>query len=613
MGKVILLAAIYRTVKRITKANYQKPAKVFLWPVYPAYELAPIDASGVLEEYGLNLDHNLILGFRGSWQTDNKHQKVFQFERIERINPATLAKMDPAGLKTFAQALQQPKPLLYQKEQTTVIETLWAKYHWNVWQALIDPVKLAKLAISEKQQRRLNQYFRDVVITNDLALFLLHRNHNYQLLYHNLKLHQKQHAWKRLLKMLATNPYQFWKYPHWRAYYGFVVNNYRTLDYVWQFYHPQAEQHPTRLAALSYIFSDKMIQQTNDTMIEQTNLIKVVQKYCHENVSPQAVRQAWTKQLPQMKLYQHKQWIAPNHYFQQAQMIAERCRALRQQSTETKLEISQTDPRFNEEQTSAIQAAIHQGLSIITGGPGTGKTTITQAILQQMQQHYHNEAIKIVAPTGKASYRIRQVTEWEGVATIHLLKSYLTTHPDVIVKVLMIDEMSMVTPWLLASIFTVCPALEKLILIGDVNQLPSIEPGNLFANLIALFPQAVTRLTIVYRQKNASDLIPFSHYVLQNENPRTKFDQTANEDIDYHDLWDATYIRGRLLQLCSRYQLTDFYEKVQIVTNLYQGDLGIHRLNYLIQQKVNKHHQPMVFGEQKRAFRLGDKNHPNRK
>ena len=100
----------------------------------------------------------------------------------------------------------------------------------------------------------------------------------------------------------------------------------------------------------------------------------------------------------------------------------------------------------------------------------------------------------------------------------------------------MIDEMSMVTPWLLAAICRVCPFLEKLILIGDKNQLPSIEPGHLFADLMHLFVHNVIALTTVYRQAETSLLLPFSHFILKNNNPQKQFAFGVSAQVGAHDL-----------------------------------------------------------------------------
>lgn len=606
MQEVILLAAIYQTVKRITKANYQKPAKVFLWPVYPTYGLEPIYAQGVLEEYGFKIDHKRIFGFRGNFVTE-KQEKIFVFSKIETISDETITKMVPQGYKKFSAALRKPAQLLYHQQKKAVVDILWEEGSWHVWQLLLDETKISSLALAKKQQKRLAEYFTVVQQKAKLAVALVHRNYNYQLFFRNLRAHAYQYSWSQLLEMLVVNPYQFWQYPQANVYLQSVTNKYRVLDYIWCFYHQDELLHKTRLTALSYIFCEKTITQGNNTVLQKKELQKLVEKYLHTKVPMKLFEKAWSLGLDKMHLAQTGKWIAPVKRYEWAKQIYDLCCRLLTKQTPNIVFGADKQIKYNETQEWAIQHALQKGLTLITGGPGTGKTTIMQAILKTLQHHYVPHEIRLVAPTGKAAYRIRQVTQWDWVSTIHLLKSYLANHPAEHIKVLMIDEMSMVTPWLLAAICRACPFLEKLILIGDKNQLPSIEPGNLFADLMNLFADNLIELTTVYRQAETSLLLPLSHFILTNNNPQKKFDFGYSTQVVAHDLWNEYSARTRLLRVCSQYRLNDFYTKVQIVTNVYQGETGIWKLNYWMQRSFNERNERRVFWYYQQQFRVGDK------
>ena len=274
-----------------------------------------------------------------------------------------------------------------------------------------------------------------------------------------------------------------------------------------------------------------------------------------------------------------------------------------------KLEMS-TGIKYEEEQKEGIKKAVTSNVIVITGGPGTGKTTLTHGIVNAL--HSLGMSILLCAPTGKAADRLSEATGLEAM-TIHRL---LKAHPGGTYEynednplrgdVLVVDEISMVNVYLMNSLLKAVPDHMRLVLIGDVDQLPCIGPGNVLRNVIDSGVIPVIRLTKIFRQAQGSMIITNAHAINRGEMPI--FKNTKDSDFFFIKMDDENEIPNTIVDLvCNRlpktYGVTP--KEIQVLTPMKKNVVGTISLNKLLQEKINPEGVEIVRGET--IFRVGDK------
>lgn len=255
----------------------------------------------------------------------------------------------------------------------------------------------------------------------------------------------------------------------------------------------------------------------------------------------------------------------------------------------------QTGMELEEHQKQAVKEAVKNGLLIITGGPGTGKTTTINTIIRYFEQEGMD--IFLAAPTGRAAKRMSETTGYEA-RTIHRMLE-LNGGMDgsagfernelnpLETDVMIIDEMSMVDITLMHSLLKATPAGTRLILVGDVNQLPSVGPGCVLKDMIDSGVCNVVKLTKIFRQASASDIIVNAHKINRGETVALD-----NKSMDFFFLkrYDADVIINVVLQLVKQ-KLPKFVDAaeydIQVLTPMRKGLLGVERLNVILQKYLN--------------------------
>lgn len=276
----------------------------------------------------------------------------------------------------------------------------------------------------------------------------------------------------------------------------------------------------------------------------------------------------------------------------------------------------QTGMVLEEHQMNAVKEAVKNGLLVITGGPGTGKTTTINTIIRYFE--LEGMDIFLAAPTGRAAKRMSETTGYEA-RTIHRMLELNggmegnagfernETNP-LDTDVIIIDEMSMVDISLMHSLLKAVPAGTRLILVGDVNQLPSVGPGCVLKDIIDAGVCSVVKLTKIFRQASTSDIIVNAHKI--NAGEEVILD---NKSMDFFFLkrYDADVIINVILQLIKQ-KLPKFVDAgeydIQVLTPMRKGLLGVERLNGILQQYLN----PAEDGKREKEhgsirFREGDK------
>lgn len=270
---------------------------------------------------------------------------------------------------------------------------------------------------------------------------------------------------------------------------------------------------------------------------------------------------------------------------------------------------------FDEQQKNAIENSLQAGVSVITGGPGTGKTTIIKCIINILEQNKNK--VLLLAPTGRASKRLSESTNREA-KTIHRglevnFKGAGSTfvyneQNPLSVDAVIVDEVSMVDVSLMNNLLKALPSDCKLILVGDKDQLPSVGAGNVLGDILASGIIKVSYLTKIFRQSEKSLIVSNAHLI--NDGKMPVFDNTSNDFFfESHD--DPIDIKNSILELVTtrlpKFANTD-PTKIQVLAPLKAGASGTNNLNECIQEKTNPSQhgkQELVVG--KTIFREGDK------
>ena len=271
---------------------------------------------------------------------------------------------------------------------------------------------------------------------------------------------------------------------------------------------------------------------------------------------------------------------------------------------------------LDEHQVTAVKEAVRNGLLVITGGPGTGKTTTINTIIR----YFELEGLEIflAAPTGRAAKRMSETTGFEA-RTVHRMLELnggaegsggfeRDESNPLEADVIIVDEMSMVDISLMYSLLKAISVGTRLILVGDVNQLPSVGPGSVLRDIIQSHACNVVMLTKIFRQASTSDIIVNAHKI--NHGEEVILD---NKSMDFFFLkrYDADVIINVVLQLIKQ-KLPKYVDAkpfdIQVLTPMRKGLLGVERLNGILQRYMNPPANDKVEKEYgSTVFREGDK------
>ena len=258
---------------------------------------------------------------------------------------------------------------------------------------------------------------------------------------------------------------------------------------------------------------------------------------------------------------------------------------------------AKTGIKLGDLQRKAVYEAVESGLVIITGGPGTGKTTTINAIIKLFEMQ--NMEILLAAPTGRAAKRMTETTGMEA-QTIHRLLE-LNGNPEeggsmrfernelnpLEADVIIIDEMSMVDIYLMYSLLKAVTVGTRLILVGDVNQLPSVGPGKVLKDIISSEKFNVVRLSEIFRQAAESDIITNAHKINAGQSIRL---DNKSKDFFMLSMSSSLQIQRALVSLIAE-KLPPYVDAtkydIQVLTPSRKGELGVENLNKILQLYIN--------------------------
>lgn len=271
-----------------------------------------------------------------------------------------------------------------------------------------------------------------------------------------------------------------------------------------------------------------------------------------------------------------------------------------------------------QKQKEAIKACLHHGVLVLTGGPGTGKTTVIKGILSILKAQ--GLKIRLAAPTGRAAKRLSETTGQKALTIHRLLEANNLAQDDNLqlgfskdindqldADVIILDEVSMVDIVLMHHFLNAVPDGCRIILVGDTDQLPAVGPGSVLKDIIRSQKIPAIRLDEIFRQAQTSMIIQNAHIINAGRLPDIR---RQYSDFVFYELNDDTSITQKILDLCTKdlpHEGFDVLKDVQILSPMHRFLCGVENLNLMLQERLNpkKNQDELKYSSQ--TFRVGDK------
>ena len=455
-----------------------------------------------------------------------------------------------------------------------------------------EPERVSKLkGISDKKAREISEQLKSMIGIRELMVYLAG---------YNISAAAAVRIWKKLgsgaIGMIAENPYILCEE-------GMGIS-FDTADMIALSHDSPKDARVRVRAALAYVLSHNRLN--GHTCLPGDKLIQTTASLLE--IEPQACESALGELTEEGSLisdeFGGKQFVFLPSMYDGETYIAARIKMLLRypamviDGAEEKIGAieSLNGIRYAQMQKQAIKEALTKGLLILTGGPGTGKTTTLNAIIRLLKEN--GQKVTLCAPTGRAAQRMTAVTGVEA-KTIHrmLEVSYDIEDKPVFKRnernllntdALIVDEVSMVDVNLLESLLRAMPMSCRLILVGDSNQLPSVGAGNVLHDLIESGSIPVVTLNEIFRQSMQSLIVTGAHRIINGEMPELT---VRNSDFFFMPDTNQERIAATIGDLCSRrlkkaynYNL---YDNIQVLSPTRKGILGTYELNNRLQALVN--------------------------
>lgn len=478
------------------------------------------------------------------------------------------------------------------------------------------PERLAEIpGISKKKAEKISQTFNEIKVMQNSVIFL--QNYNISI---NTAIKIYNFYKEKTIDLVKTNPYRLVE--------DIDGIGFLTADNIAKNMGIASNSHFRIRAGLIHCLNENSNKNGNtflykDMLIEQTSKILNLEKDQELTKFIEVLdNMGYDKTITMFKSKGSEIVMLTKYYFTESS-VAQKLTLLNLTSKEEtnvfdeqiKLFEQRNKIIFDEQQRQSIKNSIKSGVSVITGGPGTGKTTIIKCILNILEQERYK--VLLLAPTGRASKRLSESTGKEA-KTIHRAleinfkgdnKTFVYNETNTLnVDCVIVDEVSMVDIILMNSLLKALPRDCKLILVGDKDQLPSVGAGNVLGDILASGIIKISYLTKIFRQSEKSLIITNAHLINNGEMPIV--DNSSN-DFFFESHEDSLKIRDSVINLVTK-RLPKFANtkasKIQVLAPLKAGISGVTSLNESLQQQIN----PLTYGKNQivigqTTFREGDK------
>ena len=543
-------------------------------------EESMITATGIMPL--LNVGESVKLF--GTFKTHPSYGEQFAVTAFERSMPESmdgiLKYLSGGAVKGVGPATARRLVLEFGQDTLNVLEN--------------EPERVAKLrGISEKKALEISEQLKSMVGIRELMIYLSA---------YSVTPHTAVKIWKRLgsdaIGMIEENPYILCED-------GLGIS-FDTADRI-ALSHEQPKDARVRVrAALAHVLKHNRLNGhtclPEDKLTATTaNLLEVEPEVCESALSEKIIDSSLV-----MKTVNGQELIFLPSLYDSEQYIAARIKMLLRypamviEGAEEKIESIEAKDgiEYAALQKRAISEALTTGLLILTGGPGTGKTTTLNAIIRLLKEA--GQRVMLCAPTGRAAQRMTAVTGDEAKTIHRLLEVTYDIEDKPVFKrnernllncdALIVDEVSMVDCSLLESLLRAMPLSCRLILVGDSNQLPSVGAGNVLHDLIASGVIPVVTLTEIFRQSMQSLIVMNAHRIISGDMPDLS---VRDNDFFFMRMYNQDEIAYTVGDLCSRRLLNTYgynmHDNIQVLSPTRKGLLGTYELNNRLQKLMNPH------------------------
>ena len=547
------------------------------------------------------------LRLQGKWVKHPRHGLQFQSEICDLSQPATLAGIQRylgSGLiKGIGPRLAERIVSRFGEQTLEIIENQPEKL---VEVADIGPKRLVMIARAWQEQKQVKE----------IMLFL----HSYGVST-NLAIKIYKHYGAQAIDVVQRDPYRLAQ-----DIYGI---GFKTADKIAQAI-GLAKEHPSRIEAGVVFAMNEMVNEGH-VFAPQENLFERSMSLLE--VSPDQVQAAVGRLICEERLYEDRlpflseyspsnleqkqvAFYLPAFYYCEVgitERILDLAGALPSRLSNLPPLFLQLERSLSEEQQTGIRMALNHPLSVLTGGPGTGKTTCLKSLIALMDANHKRYAL--ASPTGRAAKRLSEATG-RPASTIHRLLGYSPgegfkfneQHP-LDLDLLVIDEASMIDLMLMHNLLKALKTGTHLLLVGDVDQLPSVGAGDVLRDLIASEVAPVTRLSVIFRQAQGSSIITNAHRINQGEMPIFPVDKTDFFLFPAEKPEDAArWVQEVVYERMPRKFGLHARDQIQVLVPMYRGAVGVNTLNDRLQAILNPpaahKTEKALFGQ---VFRIGDK------
>lgn len=345
------------------------------------------------------------------------------------------------------------------------------------------------------------------------------------------------------------------------------------------------------------------------TLIEQTfNMLTRGENY---KASTESIENGIQKLKQELKIQEEDGAIYAKHFYIAEKETAKKLIMISQSNKNSfpkdSVKISKLEEKFgikyDKLQQNSIETALSAKIMVITGGPGTGKTTVIKGIIESLKEK--NCKILLAAPTGRAAKRMKEATGMQA-STIHKLlgvsdKEFFHNEENPLEEdVLILDECSMIDASLFHSLIKAIPYHMKLIMVGDIDQLPAVGPGNILRDIINSEKFPVIKLNTVHRQALESSIVANAHRINNGKMPVLE----NTNDFFFIEQNDGQEIQDLIVKICKKCKEND--EEFQVLSPMKKrSGIGVEELNTRLQAEINPDAEELKFGN--RIFKKNDK------
>ncbi len=601
------MAQISGVIERITYFNPENGYSVLRFkPQGDLEELRGLSREGLITVIGNfpEISPGQSLRLQGDYETHPKHGVQFRAEKFEEILPATLEGirryLGSGLIRGIGPQLASRIVKHFKKDTLEVIESA--------------PGRLTEVpGIGEDRREKIIQAWTEQKKIKDIMLFLHAQNISTNLAVKIYKTYGDD-----ALEVVRQNPYQLEQ--------DIFGVGFKTADKIAQSLGLEVN-HPSRIEAgvvycLQSLVNEGHVFGVKDVLIKDAAALLGVDELL---ISPALERlvendRVQIEELPAVdRLAESPESLCPvvylSPYYFSEKGVAIRLDAL----LKNKVQASQTvliteDQSLSQEQRLAVNSALHNPVSVITGGPGTGKTTCLKALIHILQKK--ETRFLLASPTGRAAKRLSEATG-HPASTIHRLLGYSPMagfsfndqHPlktDFVV----IDEASMLDIFLANQLLRAIKPGTQVLFVGDVDQLPSVGAGDVLRDIIRSKRVPVSRLTTIFRQAEDSQIIRNAHRINQGEMPFFPKSDVGDfflfpaGNAEKAAFWTVDVVANRIPDRFGLHPVKD----IQVLTPIYRGAAGVTALNTDLQSQLNpassRKPEAKLFGT---AFRVGDK------